>query len=60
MGENAIINVLRYYESPNAIVFSSGHMRIGDMLRAGFALNLMGVGVVTVASYWLMGWVFGL
>ena len=45
---------------PNAIVFSSGHMRIGDMLRAGFALNLMGVVVVTVASYWLMGWVFGL
>lgn len=45
---------------PNAIVFSSGHMRIGDMLSAGFALNLMGVVVVTVASYWLMGWVFGL
>jgi sodium-dependent dicarboxylate transporter 2/3/5 len=45
---------------PNAIVFSSGHMRIGDMLRAGFALNLMGVVVVTMASYWLMGWVFGL
>lgn len=45
---------------PNAIVFSSGHMRIGDMLRAGFALNLMGVVVVTAASYWLMGWVFGI
>ncbi|PFG09135.1 MULTISPECIES: SLC13 family permease [unclassified Marinobacter] len=45
---------------PNAIVFSSGHVRIGDMLRAGFALNLMGVVVVTVASYWLMSWVFGL
>ncbi|MFT7365763.1 MAG: sodium-dependent dicarboxylate transporter 2/3/5 [Marinobacter psychrophilus] len=45
---------------PNAIVFSSGHMRIGDMLRAGFALNLMGVVVMTVASYWLMSWVFGL
>lgn len=45
---------------PNAIVFSSGHMRIGDMIGAGFALNLMGVVVVTVASYWLMGWVFGM
>jgi hypothetical protein len=29
-------------------------------LRAGFALNLMGVVVMTVASYWLMSWVFGL
>src|SRR5699024_8591206 len=32
---------------PNAIVFSSGHMKIGDMIRAGFALNLIGIVVVT-------------
>jgi sodium-dependent dicarboxylate transporter 2/3/5 len=45
---------------PNVIVYSSGHMRIGDTLRAGFTLTLMGVVVVTAASYWLTNWVFGL
>ncbi|MBW4933549.1 SLC13 family permease [Marinobacter sp. F4206] len=43
---------------PNAIVFSSGHMKIGDMINAGFALNLIGVGVVTLLCYVLLGFVF--
>jgi len=45
---------------PNAIVFSSGHMQIADMIRAGFALNLMGIVVVTVLCYALLGMVFTL
>lgn len=45
---------------PNAIVFSSGHMKIQDMIRAGFALNIMGIIVVTIASYLLLGLVFTL
>jgi sodium-dependent dicarboxylate transporter 2/3/5 len=43
---------------PNAIVFSSGDMAIRDMIHAGFALNLMGIVVVTVASYVLVGLIF--
>lgn len=35
---------------PNAIVFASGHVRIGDMIAAGFALNLLGAAVVVVAA----------
>jgi sodium-dependent dicarboxylate transporter 2/3/5 len=38
---------------PNAIVFGSGWVRIPDMARAGFALNLIGVLLVTVAVYTL-------
>ncbi|MEQ9546665.1 MAG: DASS family sodium-coupled anion symporter [Marinobacter sp.] len=45
---------------PNAIVFSSGHMKIQDMIHAGFALNLLGVVVVTLTSYLLLGLVFSL
>lgn len=44
---------------PNAIVFGSGHMRIGDMISAGFLLNLVGIVVVTLLGYLLMGVVFG-
>lgn len=44
---------------PNAIVFGSGHMQISDMIRAGFALNLVGIVLVTLAGYALVGWVFG-
>jgi len=33
---------------PNAIAFATGHVRMADMLRAGFALNLIGISVVVV------------
>ncbi|XP_068611408.1 solute carrier family 13 member 4 [Brachionichthys hirsutus] len=34
---------------PNAIVFSYGHVQIGDMVKAGFGVNLIGVAVVMLA-----------
>jgi sodium-dependent dicarboxylate transporter 2/3/5 len=33
--------------APNAIVFGSGMVRIKDMARAGFVLNLAGAIVIT-------------
>lgn len=45
---------------PNAIVFGAGQMRIGDMISAGFKLNIVGVAIVGVVAYYLMFWVFGL
>jgi sodium-dependent dicarboxylate transporter 2/3/5 len=36
--------------APNAIVFGSGKVRIRDMARAGFVLNLIGAVVITVVS----------
>ena len=36
---------------PNAIVFGSGRVRMGDMARYGIALNLLGVLLITAATY---------
>jgi len=38
---------------PNAIVFGSGYVRIPQMARVGFALNLVGALLVTLVTYLL-------
>ena len=35
---------------PNAIVFSSGVLSMGDMAKKGFLLNLIGVVMMTIAT----------
>jgi solute carrier family 13 (sodium-dependent dicarboxylate transporter), member 2/3/5 len=39
--------------APNAIVFASGHLTIGQMMRAGFWLNLLGILVIPLIVYFL-------
>jgi sodium-dependent dicarboxylate transporter 2/3/5 len=39
---------------PNAIVFSSGYIRIQDMVRAGFWLNIISIFVITLAMRYLL------
>jgi sodium-dependent dicarboxylate transporter 2/3/5 len=45
---------------PNAIVFGTGRLKISDMARAGFFINLIGIAVVTVAIVLLGRAVFGI
>ena len=40
---------------PNAIVFGSGKLEIRDMVKAGFALNVMGIIIVSLVGYALVG-----
>jgi sodium-dependent dicarboxylate transporter 2/3/5 len=38
---------------PNAIVFSSGRVGIGDMVKAGFFINIIGVIIISLLFYFL-------
>lgn len=44
---------------PNAVVFGSGHITIGQMIRGGVWLNLIGLVLVTLAAYTVGAWVLG-
>src|SRR5699024_12837985 len=45
---------------PNAIAYGSGYMTIGQMVRGGVWLNLIGIVLITVVTMTLLVWVFGL
>jgi sodium-dependent dicarboxylate transporter 2/3/5 len=44
---------------PNAIVYGTGRVRIIDMVRHGFVLNLIGVVIVTLVCWQMLPMVFG-
>jgi len=43
---------------PNAIVYGSNKFTIATMMRAGFALNIIGIIVVTMFAYFLAPVIF--
>ena len=45
---------------PNAIAYGSGYVTIGQMLRGGIWLNLVGLVAITATTMTLLVWVFGL
>ncbi len=45
---------------PNAIVFGTGRLRISDMVRTGFIINLLGIVAITLAIYLLGEFAFGI
>jgi len=45
---------------PNAIVFGSGRVRIGDMVKTGFFVNIIGVVVISLLFYFLGTAVFSI
>ncbi len=45
---------------PNAIVFSSGRVKIGEMVRVGIVINIIGIIVTSVVFYLIGTVVFGI
>ena len=45
---------------PNAIAFGSGYIRIIEMVKAGFWLNLIGVVLISLFTYFLAGPILGI
>jgi solute carrier family 13 (sodium-dependent dicarboxylate transporter), member 2/3/5 len=45
---------------PNAIVFGSGYLVIGQMIRAGIVLNIISIVLITLVAFTLAAWVFGI
>lgn len=45
---------------PNAVAFGTGYVSIGEMVKGGFFLNLIGIVLVTLTTMTLAVWVFGI
>jgi sodium-dependent dicarboxylate transporter 2/3/5 len=39
---------------PNAIVFSSGHIKLKDMIKAGFAMNIVSIILITLFCWYVL------
>ena len=44
---------------PNAIIFSSGYVKMKDMVRAGLLMNIVAILIIFVGSLTLVEWVMG-
>ncbi|SDG49077.1 SLC13 family permease [Psychroflexus sediminis] len=45
---------------PNAIVFGSNYLKVSDMVKKGFLMNIISIIFITLAVYFFMPYAFGL
>lgn len=46
--------------APNAIIFGTKRLKVIDMSKSGIALNFLGIIIVTLATYYLATFIFGI
>jgi sodium-dependent dicarboxylate transporter 2/3/5 len=39
---------------PNAIVFSSGHIKLKEMIKAGFVMNIISIVLIVLFTYYVV------
>ena len=44
---------------PNAVVFGSKILKIDDMIKKGFWMNLVSILILTAAVYWVLPFIWG-
>ena len=44
--------------APNAIIFGTKRLKVIDMSKTGLALNMIGIIIVTLASYYIATFIF--
>jgi sodium-dependent dicarboxylate transporter 2/3/5 len=44
---------------PNAIVFASGHLKVSEMVRTGFLLNILAIVLTALLATYMLEWVLG-
>ncbi|BDW93547.1 SLC13 family permease [Allomuricauda sp. XS_ASV26] len=45
---------------PNAVVFGSGYLRIQDMVRTGFLMNILSIIIMAIAVFFVLPYLWGL
>ena len=45
---------------PNAVAYGSGYISMQDMMRTGWVLNFIGIGILTVMMFTIITWVLGI
>ncbi len=46
--------------APNALAYGTGHLRVSDMVRSGLILNIISAITITVFTFTLIAWVYGI
>jgi sodium-dependent dicarboxylate transporter 2/3/5 len=45
---------------PNAIVFSSGYLKVSQMIKVGFVLNIIAITLIVLVTYFVVPFIFGI